>query len=326
MSSTSGNPSKRARTEERVLTRHPTLWFDDGSIILNVETTSFCVHRSTLCSHSSVFADMFSLPQLSTQDEQDGCPVVDMPDNAEDFTCLLRVLYEPYIFLDDLNETSYTGENLRADFNTACRVLRVSTKYIMPGIRNRSIKQIERHLPITFPAFDIREKTNAYRTLKCSDLVHAIGVARETGVQWILPMIFYRLCQYNVDSIFNAKNYAQLSKEDIRAWMKGREALLGAMVLAKPLCISICGRCIDFTGRDFLKPASELIVAQTSLFSRAVLGLINVNNVFPNGCKFCIESLTTSAAARREEAWEKLPGYFDLPPWAELLAARASAS
>ena len=99
MSVSSGNPSKRARTDEdsepRILTRHPEFWFNDGSVILNVETTSFRVHSSILCKHSTVFADMFSLPQLATREEQDGCPVVDMPDSAEDFACLLRAFYEP---------------------------------------------------------------------------------------------------------------------------------------------------------------------------------------------------------------------------------------
>lgn len=75
--------------------RHPTFWFEDGSVILNVESTSFCVHRSILCAQSAVFADMFSLPQLSTRDEQEGRPVVDMPDSAEDFARLLRAFYEP---------------------------------------------------------------------------------------------------------------------------------------------------------------------------------------------------------------------------------------
>ncbi|KAF7967059.1 hypothetical protein HWV62_35951 [Athelia sp. TMB] len=81
--------------EATTITQHPTFWFDDGSVILNVETTSFRVHRSILCSHSTIFSDMFSLPRLSAAGEKGDCPVVDMPDRAEDFICLLQALYQP---------------------------------------------------------------------------------------------------------------------------------------------------------------------------------------------------------------------------------------
>jgi hypothetical protein len=76
-------------------TRHPDLWFDDGSVILNVGTTLFRVHRSTLSTHSTVFADMFHVPQPPNQDAIEGCPVVHVPDSAKDFTCLLKALYDP---------------------------------------------------------------------------------------------------------------------------------------------------------------------------------------------------------------------------------------
>lgn len=36
---------------------------------------------------------MFSLPLLSAQEQQEGCPTVDLPDNADDFNSLLRLLY-----------------------------------------------------------------------------------------------------------------------------------------------------------------------------------------------------------------------------------------
>ncbi|KAF9525170.1 hypothetical protein CPB83DRAFT_564525 [Crepidotus variabilis] len=44
-------------------TRHPDLWFSDGSVILRAGNTTFCVHMSQLARHSLVFHDMFMLPQ-----------------------------------------------------------------------------------------------------------------------------------------------------------------------------------------------------------------------------------------------------------------------
>ena len=110
MASTTSNPLKRARTEITCdptgpsgspnasitnSSRHPDLWFDDGSIVLHVETTLFRVHRSTLSMHSEVFADMFRIPQPPDQDIIEGCSVVHLPDSASDFIYLLKALYDP---------------------------------------------------------------------------------------------------------------------------------------------------------------------------------------------------------------------------------------
>lgn len=76
-------------------TRHPDLWFDDGSVVLEVETTLFRVHRSALSSHSTVFADMFSIPQPPDQETIEGCPVVKLPDSASGVACLLEAIYNP---------------------------------------------------------------------------------------------------------------------------------------------------------------------------------------------------------------------------------------
>lgn len=79
-------------------TPHTQFWFDDGSVVLSVESTLFRIHRSILCMHSRIFADMFMVPQPLQDDTQpiiDGCPVVQMPDKAVDLTDLLRALYEP---------------------------------------------------------------------------------------------------------------------------------------------------------------------------------------------------------------------------------------
>ena len=80
------------------LTHSPDLWFDDGSIVLHVESTLFKVHRSILSSNSEVFCDMFGVLQPSTTNTSDGaidgCPVVPLPDQAVDWTHVLKALYD----------------------------------------------------------------------------------------------------------------------------------------------------------------------------------------------------------------------------------------
>src|ERR1700755_1150246 len=43
------------------LTKHADLWFFDGSVILQAESTLFRVHKSQLSRRSIVFSDMFAL-------------------------------------------------------------------------------------------------------------------------------------------------------------------------------------------------------------------------------------------------------------------------
>jgi hypothetical protein len=89
-------------------TRHADLWFCDGSVILQADSTLFRVHKSQLSRHSAIFSDMFTLPQppvmtthATLADETyEGCPVVELHDSAEDVANLLLALYDgPFVFL-----------------------------------------------------------------------------------------------------------------------------------------------------------------------------------------------------------------------------------
>ena len=77
------------------LTRSTDCWFDDGNVVLQVESTLFRVHRSILSMHSEVFRGMFSVPQPVAVDGElvDNCPVVQFPDRAVDWTHVLKAFY-----------------------------------------------------------------------------------------------------------------------------------------------------------------------------------------------------------------------------------------
>lgn len=105
-SASESNKLKRRRTdsnqEEVVVKQSPTLWLEDGNIILHAENTQFRVHRSVLSIHSTVFQDMFGIPQPQGEPTIDGCPVVHLSDSAQDVKLLLDALYKrrvPKVFL-----------------------------------------------------------------------------------------------------------------------------------------------------------------------------------------------------------------------------------
>lgn len=72
------------------------IWYDDGSIILQAECTQFRVHKSILAECSTVFSDMFSLPQPPARDEEmiEGCPIVHLSDSAEEVRFILQAIFQ----------------------------------------------------------------------------------------------------------------------------------------------------------------------------------------------------------------------------------------
>ncbi|EDR01820.1 uncharacterized protein LACBIDRAFT_310551 [Laccaria bicolor S238N-H82] len=89
-------PDQRQRTsspsidENSVIVRS-TIWYDDGSVVLQAECTQFRVHRTLLCQNSTIFTDMFSIPQPSPEESpMEGCALVRLPDSAEEVETVLR--------------------------------------------------------------------------------------------------------------------------------------------------------------------------------------------------------------------------------------------
>lgn len=90
---------------------HPELYFEDGNVVLSACARDgvrryYRVHRSILCIHSPVMADMFKIPPLRDSgpgheivETYDGVLHIQMPDTAEDIESFLQVLYDPQYVL-----------------------------------------------------------------------------------------------------------------------------------------------------------------------------------------------------------------------------------
>lgn len=78
------------------ISRSADFWFDDGNLVLQVETTQFRIHRGLICANSFVFRDMHTLSQPEDGNSVDGCPVVQLQGDTEvDWTNLLEYIYFP---------------------------------------------------------------------------------------------------------------------------------------------------------------------------------------------------------------------------------------
>jgi len=221
--------------------KHADLWFCDGSVILQAESTLFRVHKSQLSRRSTVFSDMFTLPQppvmtthATLADETyEGCPVVELHDSAEDVENLLLALYDGPKF----------GDNDRHDFAIVSGILRLSTKYAIDSLRSKAITHLNIAWPTTLKGWDLREeKAHAYEVT--SQAEHAshypspidiINLARLTNAPSLLPAAFYDISRYTFAQIFEpiddeptrfrcVVGGGTLSADDMRRLALGKEA------------------------------------------------------------------------------------------------------
>lgn len=180
-------------------------WMEEEDPEWHPGTTLFRVHKCALSRASGLFADMFTLPQPSTQDTIDGLPVIYMHDDPIDI----------YGFLIDLyNEDSLEHHPLRqTTFNRMSSLVRLSRKYSLAHLAATALASLRSDWPTTFEEWERTELRRAWITYAnartCSkphdrgtgrgpeyDVVEPCGVirfAREEGIPEILPAAFYHL-------------------------------------------------------------------------------------------------------------------------------------
>lgn len=67
-------------------------WYPDGSVVLVAGTTAFRVYQGILTAESTIFSDLFSIPQPEAAEGIVECPTVEVSDSVEDLRTLLRFL------------------------------------------------------------------------------------------------------------------------------------------------------------------------------------------------------------------------------------------
>ncbi|KAF8074481.1 hypothetical protein FPV67DRAFT_582605 [Lyophyllum atratum] len=144
-------PSRLAKSEDQP-TRSSDFWLHDGSIVLAVGKTLFRVHQTILANHSEIFADLFSLPQPEGDGDGEtrveGCPVVELHDDADDFDDLMKAIYHPSHF-DKLSPSA----DLDALLTFIGGILRLSTKYVINELRKRCTALLVARFPTSYQEY-----------------------------------------------------------------------------------------------------------------------------------------------------------------------------
>ncbi|CAK5271756.1 unnamed protein product [Mycena citricolor] len=270
------------------------LWLPDGDIVLRVEGCGMRVHRRILrC--SSVFGDMFSLPQPSHLDVEqvDGCASVTLAgDKVHDWDVALKWLYEKDAFLAQI-----------VTFDTIAGALRLGTKYDMEELRGWAIAQLLLRWP---------EDVAEMRLTSLPHAAEAIALARECSVARILPAAFYALSVQKFSTLADGgRSHCALSPPDLRRLLAGREALQDVLLriliepLTEPGCPasdnSSCGQCAARRSqyiRAKFAPEACAKAPWGPWLVRELEGMVNDDVFLRSLCSDCVHAHLTTARWR----------------------------
>ncbi|KAJ7287207.1 hypothetical protein C8J57DRAFT_1460615 [Mycena rebaudengoi] len=317
----SSPPTKRQRTEDRPITRS-TIWHDDGGVVLQADDTQFRVHWGVLSLHSPFFQGMRGLPQPPDQETVEGCPLIELPDTAEDFEHLLNALYHPAV----TNQKALS-------FAMIASFIRLGRKYEFKELLDIAMIRLTFEHPTSLQGYDatlvITDVADGRSPLyRATSIVHYGGIlldlvnlARENSLLSILPCAYYRVLVFHklvdiFDSIRRQDGTsATLTPTDQRTLVLARQKIYEAQwktgntlgwagsVLGHGQCDSHC------RSRSILDTIAR---------KGAIVALYPVEIFLSRFCVRCKSNAQESMALGRAKMWEDLPGFFGLPAWAEL--------
>ncbi|KAJ7037828.1 hypothetical protein C8F04DRAFT_397419 [Mycena alexandri] len=320
---------KRQRTDSDVdadaehktppLVRSTEYWFDDGNIILQVESTQFRLTKSMLSMHSSVFRDMFTIPLPADEPTIENCPVVILSgDTAEDWILLLGVIYPKF----------YLGGCPSARLLAA--MSRLSKKYDFPLFRKDCVSRLKQEFPTILKKYDktdwnfIKSDSNTFLLL--------ISLAREIGLHSILPQLY---C--SITTLFPNKYLPKildpadtsLAACDRLACLLGHTNLLRLQatttlawlnfnVESPPIPAEDCCSSSDCT--DAAKAIFISIFSPEAPSQLPEIWILNDWNKEWDSmlCSTCRRKAKEIYNVGRETCWQELPAAFGLPAWEEL--------
>ncbi|KAJ7043731.1 hypothetical protein C8F04DRAFT_1073109 [Mycena alexandri] len=313
MSSSNAPPPKRQRTEDAPVTRSD-IWYSDGSVVLQAQDTQFRVHWSLLAQNSSFFRDMQALPQPPDQPSVEGCPVVRLHDAVADVKNLLTVLYTPMFPLERA-----------ASFQTIASVVRLGRKYEFRKLLDWAVDLVMSTSPTDVLSYD--EDFPGEDIIDCPGLgLEILTLARENNILGALPCAYYRVvATYSQKELFDgvstdSDELVSLPSIDLRRCILGREALISAQM--KP------GYTLDWLSTwvpsQHCATAAACAGKRDKEFRRCMsnpaVHALDYSVPFGSGsfCFECSPRIKQLVRAGKWKVWEKLPSFFDLPPWNEL--------
>ncbi|KIJ38273.1 hypothetical protein M422DRAFT_259185 [Sphaerobolus stellatus SS14] len=287
--------------------KSPDLYFEDGNIVLVVESTAFRVYGELLAKYSPIFMDMLQIgcvEGMQGQDTFEGCSAVQLWDRSDEAIQLLRAIHGQFNF--DSESVTHLAQ-----------VLRLSTKYLMEPIRVTVMKK----LTLNFPS-KLSEWSHITAPLpeQCADIIRT---ALETDADILLPAAFYALCRVDVDQVFRL----DLPPYAMQAYFEGRHDLERAVL---PLLADIIDRMPAHYACDDTKKCTQLMLKlknevleilrhkDYSVMPFEIVTSLTLQDSVMDQCIWCRGYLKGMFSAWLLKTWLELPLFFRLPSWTTL--------
>ncbi|KDQ56814.1 hypothetical protein JAAARDRAFT_194768 [Jaapia argillacea MUCL 33604] len=353
-SSSSSSPAKLDRKRPRlgseipaddakVFVNHPTLYCEDGNVILKCGRTLFCIHRSLLSRHSTVFGDLLTPREGQKREFLRGLPLVILDDDRDDIEAFLKVIYDG-MRVDCPNLTIET-------FPTLSAILRMSTKYgveiprqeILAKLREEWPSSLDKH-DAKYAAFRLRINGQGQQNdppLPVDDaIIHpavVISLLRQCNYSDpdLLAPLFYdlsiRTWQFGGAAVGN--NVSSLSSADTERLIVGVEMLRNCFTMFSrvpfnvlcaqhaqgppPNCLQGSARfwdvCVPYLGQTGVIGLRDRIKLCMPIETIGDLVKIADQGLRQLGvCPQCAKAIETVWSASRKVIWEKIAVYFEL--------------
>ncbi|KAJ6593501.1 hypothetical protein B0H19DRAFT_1090601 [Mycena capillaripes] len=263
---------------------------------------------------------MQGLPQPPDQPNVDGCLIVELPDDAIDVEYLLRALYSSKF----LHQPALSIGVISA-------LIRLGRKYEFRDILDSAVERITLENPTT-----LEDYANLYRDADGKYIMTRIvpdpgvpfdlvNLARENNIVSALPALYYRAACGGLEALLdsvsrNDGTFASLAPVDLRRCILGREKIVNAQFEPDYTWGWLQSEVSD---NDCFSPQKCTQARDSRLRKYTLTVGIRALAKFDPGaykdmCRGCKQSVRELAIAGRKKLWDDLPGFFDLPSWAEL--------
>ncbi|KAJ7824788.1 hypothetical protein B0H14DRAFT_2369337 [Mycena olivaceomarginata] len=194
---------------ENTLITHSKVWYKDGSVVLQAESTQFRVHWGVLSQHSDFFADLEGLPQSNDRPTVNGCHIIELQDPVVDVKYLLKALYDPSFLSQPALSLSAIGALLwlgrkydvkivvdsavaRVTFENPTRLLKFDTLTNALVNRKYALTHILAGSGFYFNLITLVREHNIMSALPIANILD--GIQREDNTLASLPLVDMRRC------------------------------------------------------------------------------------------------------------------------------------
>ncbi|KZP28193.1 hypothetical protein FIBSPDRAFT_817787 [Athelia psychrophila] len=337
--SSSSAPNKRKRIDDApeppvpvASTTRSDIWFEDGNVVIQAETTQYKIYRGALAASSPIFRDMFGMPQPPSQGEVtvEGCPVVHLSDTAADVTIVFQALF--------LRGHVVAGGPLPIE--TVAAFLRLGKKYEIELLHAEALKRLRYEYPTTLDdlpmptghKFNRRTQNTMIFTEVDGDGPHVAvaHLAREQRLHSTLPLALYWCCiDYSaeglVEMVTRDAATTVLSKSDLIKCLTVQSSLSRIQYITTLAWIHAPqSKYLDCKSQNACAAARKRILDNLYLPYVDFVALDSWSdfesawNVDDEMCISCLAIAEGMHYDGRVKFWEGLPAMFGLPGWDEL--------